>query len=130
MRRLLLFAMILMMGILGANPQTELACFKVRPRSPDKKHKQLEAAARLHLGLLIKGGTDKQMEEALAELTQIHKQLNISEPLDDWYRALAGYDGIVFKEVSAELGLADLQHSQIAIADYDNDGWLDLLSNG
>lgn len=129
-RLLLLFALILMMGILGANPQTELACFKSRPRSPDKKHKQQEATARLHLELLIKGGTDKQMEEALAELTQIHKQLNITDPLEDWYRTLAGYDGIVFKDVTAELGLADLQHFRIAIADYDNDGWLDLLFDG
>lgn len=90
-----------------------------------------EQTARHYLNCLIKGAPRKRFDqEALEALGKIHRELGITQNLSQWSRALMNYNGIVFEDSTRALGLEDQRFTRIAIADYDNDGWLDLLFNG
>jgi hypothetical protein len=52
-----------------------------------------------------------------------------TDPLT-WMRHILEYNGPIFADKTSDLGLADQRFTRIAIGDYDNDGWHDLLFNG
>jgi len=90
-----------------------------------------EQAARHYLNCLIKGAPRNRFDQdALTALEAIHRDLGSSQSLMQWSRALMNFDGIVFEDSTQSVGLKDTRFTRIAIADYDNDGWLDLLFNG
>ena len=97
--------------------------------SDTKAHTQL--AAKAYLNCLIKGAPRKAYDvEAEEALRQIYTAQESKLEFDAWCRDLAGYNGIIFKDMTQELGLEGKRYSRIAIGDYDNDGWLDLLFDG
>lgn len=111
--------------------QAELAFWKGRLYSMVEVASYQETAAKCYLECLIKGAPRKRFDpEALQSLEKIYAKLGVKQSLDEWSRDLAGYKGIVFKDASTELGFEGVRHTRIAIGDYDNDGWLDLLFNG
>lgn len=111
--------------------QAELAYWKAKSCATVLEPFYQETAAKYYLDCLIKGSPRKFYdEEALGALTEIHQRLEVEEPLEQWYRKLVDYKGIVFEDATQRMGLEDKRYTRIAIGDYDNDGWLDLLFNG
>ncbi len=97
--------------------------------SDTKAHTQL--AAKAFLDCLIKGAPRKAYDvEAEEALRKIYDAQKSKLEFDAWCRDLAGYNGFIFKDMTQELGLEGKRYSRIAIGDYDNDGWLDLLFDG
>lgn len=111
--------------------EAELAYMKGRilSLSDDAAHTRL--AAKAYLDCLIKGAPRKAYDvEAEEALRLIYDNQETELDFGSWCRDLAGYEGLLFKDMTQELGLDGKRYSRIAIADYDNDGWLDLLFNG
>ncbi|MBW6514556.1 MAG: CRTAC1 family protein [Candidatus Syntrophosphaera sp.] len=76
---------------------------------------------------LVHGAPRKKYDEsALQALQSIHSRLRIRGKALDWARKLMQYGGIVF----AEHGFPDKRYTRVAIGDYDNDGFNDILFNG
>ncbi len=76
---------------------------------------------------LIMGSPRKKYDEAcLQALEGLRARLDIETDLMSWARSLSGYRGIVFEEHP----FPDKRYTRIAIGDYDNDGFNDLLFNG
>ncbi len=91
----------------------------------------IEQAAKAYLKCLIKGAPRKAFDEQAEEaLKKIHASMQSELEFDPWCRELAAYDSFVFQDMTQELGMENKRYSRIAIGDYDNDGWLDLLFNG
>jgi len=90
-----------------------------------------EHAAREYLACLVAGAPRNPYDaKAAANLTSLGEALGISETQETWQRSLANYRGITFTDITPQSGLADKRFTRIAIGDYDNDGWPDLLFNG
>lgn len=77
---------------------------------------------------LIYGAPRKQYDtQALAMITSIlAKTKNNQSPLE-YLRKLFDYDGIIFEDTHS---FDDLRYTRVALADYDNDGQIDILFNG
>jgi|BioPla2DNA2_1021312.scaffolds.fasta_scaffold05315_4 hypothetical protein len=111
--------------------EAELAYMKGRILSLSDDASHTLPAARAYLDCLIKGAPRKTYDvEAEEALHQIYLTQETELDFDAWCRDLASYEGLIFKDMTAELGLEGKRFSRIAIADYDNDGWLDLLFDG
>jgi len=111
--------------------QAELAFMKARLYALVQIPPYQQQAALNYLQCLIKGAPRKRYDsDALQGLKRIHQNLTIKQTLQDWCRTLADYNGIVFHDATEGLGLQDQRFTRVAMGDYDNDGWLDLLFNG
>lgn len=105
----------------------ELHYWRGRVRALYSDRKSLLAAAGSYVTSLVHGSPRKKYDEAcLQALAQLHARLKVKTPLSDWPRKLMKYKGIVFAEQPWE----ERRYTRIAIGDYDNDGWPDLLFNG
>ena len=92
-----------------------------------KTGKSLQDAARSFSQSLIYGSPRKKYDEScLQALRLIHDRLRIKIGLNDWIRKMMGYSGIVFEEYT----FPGQRYTRVAIGDYDNDGFNDLLFNG
>ncbi|MDZ4183055.1 MAG: VCBS repeat-containing protein, partial [Candidatus Cloacimonadaceae bacterium] len=69
-------------------------------------------------------------DSALEALQKIHAKLDIETDLSAWTRSLMSYNGIVFEDITASTPIAGQRYTRIALGDYDNDGFNDLLFNG
>jgi tetratricopeptide (TPR) repeat protein len=62
-----------------------------------------------------------------AFLTLYEKEFGTKEGLMDYARIRMGYKGIIFDDVTKEVGLAGVRAARVAWGDYDSDGYDDLL---
>ncbi len=96
-------------------------------QSLPQKPKSLLAAAKSYTQSLVWGAPRRKYDPAsLLALEQLRSKLQVKADVSAWTRALAGYKGIVF----VEHPFPDKRYTRIAIGDYDNDGFNDLLFNG
>jgi hypothetical protein len=87
---------------------------------------QLIAAKSLIRCLVLGAPRKKYDDYALQLLSEIHARLGIRTGLMDWARSLVRYRGIAFEEFPS----LERSFTRIALGDYDNDGFDDLLFNG
>jgi len=105
----------------------ELHYWRGRIQALYGNHKSLEAAARNFTQALVLGAPRKKYDEpCLQALVVIKEKLGVEKELMQWCRKLAGYEGIIFEEHP----FGEKRHTRVAIGDYDNDGYNDLLFNG
>lgn len=129
--KLLDFAMSLKANDNDSGQAAELAFYQGRILSMSDDESHSLAAAKAFLQCLIKGAPRKAYDDqAQKALQQIYQKQESQLEFDDWCRSLAEYQGPVFEDVTQELGMEDRKFNRIAIGDYDNDGWLDLLFDG
>jgi hypothetical protein len=77
---------------------------------------------------LIYGAPRKQYDpQALAMITKILEKRRINQGPLEHLRKVFDYDGIIFEDTHA---FDDQRYTRVALADYDNDGQLDILFNG
>ncbi len=69
-------------------------------------------------------------EDSYKYILQLHKISMVKTDPLTWMRHILEYNGPIFADKTSDLGLADQRFTRIAIGDYDNDGWHDLLFNG
>lgn len=69
-------------------------------------------------------------EDCYKYILQLHKISMVKTDPLTWMRQLLDYSGPIFADQTSLLGLADTRFTRIAIGDYNNDGWHDLLFNG
>lgn len=105
----------------------ELHYWRGRIQALYDNRRSLEAAARNLTQALIFGAPRKKYDEpCLQALLEIQDELQMEKDLIGWCRDLAGYEGIIFEEYPFK----DKRYTRVAIGDYDNDGYNDLLFNG
>jgi len=63
-------------------------------------------------------------------LKLIHQRLQVKTDLLDWQRNLLRYKGIIFKDISKAAGFINNRETRVALGDYDNDSFADILLNG
>ncbi|MCB5247274.1 MAG: VCBS repeat-containing protein, partial [Candidatus Cloacimonetes bacterium] len=84
-------------------------------------------AARSFSKSLILGSPRKKYDEAcLLALEHLRVKLGVKSGLMDWLRSLSRYRGIIFEDHP----FPGQSYTRVAIGDYDNDGFNDLLFNG
>ncbi|MEF3693928.1 MAG: VCBS repeat-containing protein, partial [Candidatus Cloacimonadota bacterium] len=74
-----------------------------------------------------RSSTKEDCENYIRDLHRISKVK--TDPLT-WIRNILGYQGPRFRDRTQEAGLADSRYSRVAVGDYNNDGWHDLLLGG
>lgn len=105
----------------------EIYYWKGRIQALQAKRKSLLSAAKSFSTCLIYGAPRKKYDvSALAGIESIRKHLGIRTDTQAWIRKLMKYSGIVLEEMP----FAQKNYTRIAIGDYDNDGYSDLLLNG
>ncbi|MDP2174072.1 MAG: CRTAC1 family protein, partial [Candidatus Cloacimonadaceae bacterium] len=96
----------------------------------NKRHLQ-SIAAKSFARCLISGAPRKRYDEsALKALTTIHAKLATQTELHRWIRELMNYNGILFEDITPTTPISGQRFTRIAIGDYDNNGYPDLLFNG
>jgi hypothetical protein len=106
--------------------QAELLYWKGRLLSLCSNQHYLLEAAESYVQSLILGSPRRKFENpCLQSLETLRQKLDVNLEIMDWARALMNYEGIIFEEHPF-----DIAYSRIAIGDFDNDGWSDLLFNG
>ncbi len=89
--------------------------------------KYLQTAAKEYTTALVYGSPRKKYDDScLHDLEFLKNKLNVDKELIAWLHDIMNYDGIIFEEYP----FPDKHHSRIAIGDYDNDGYNDLLFDG
>jgi len=93
--------------------------------------KSLKTAAIHFTECLVHGAPRKKYDlEAIRYLERIHQKLKIKTDLLTWHRKLLNYKGITFDDVTISAGLGNLRETRIALGDYNNDSFCDILLNG
>ena len=91
-----------------------------------------DSAAKSYVQALIEGDmTNKWTEKADSALMSVYaKRFGKGQRLMERARRMAGYRGITFTDVTEKVGLAGRKESRIAWADFNNDGYDDILLSG
>ena len=106
--------------------QAELMFWKAKAGALSTGKKHLRQAAIDYTRCLILGAPRKKYDEsALAGAEALRGKLKVRKPLVKWLRGLVNYKGIVFEEAQFEGN-----YTRVALGDYDNDGYIDMLLNG
>jgi hypothetical protein len=114
-----------------AGEQAELYYWKGKLHALLTDKKNLETAARYFTECMIKGAPRKKYDlDAIAFMIKIHKQLNVRTDLITWQRKLMKYQGIAFSDITEPAGFGINRESRVAIGDYNNDSYADILLNG
>lgn len=93
---------------------------------PDQDFFLLRAARSFTRSLMLGSPRRKYDEACLTALDQLRSRLGVKADLMTWARSLAGYRGAIFEEHP----FPDKRYTRVAIGDYNNDGYGDLLFNG
>jgi hypothetical protein len=77
---------------------------------------------------LILGAPRKRYDnDAMSHVSRILSELGENEEPMDYLRRIFDYDGIIFEDTKS---FAGQNYMRVALADYDNDGMIDILFNG
>ncbi|MDD2331756.1 MAG: CRTAC1 family protein, partial [Candidatus Cloacimonetes bacterium] len=110
---------------------SELFFWKGKIQALISQERYLEPAAKAFCQALIYGSPRKKFDdEAWKNLEEIHRILKVKAPLMDWIRRLMNYVGIVYEDITDAAGLGGINYTRVAVGDYDNDSFPDLLLNG
>ena len=117
---------------LGIDDETTLgACYYFLTKSYDGMNKKKEAVQAAVQSLIA--GDSRNYYTPLADslLQEMigYKDLSEDEYID-FVRTQAGYEDVIFTDVTEEYGLENVGAGRIAWGDYDNDGFADMLLNG
>ena len=105
----------------------ELSYWRGKVLALPANRKYLQRAAGHFADCLALGAPRKKYDlSALQALEALKAKLGVKQDVTAWVRELKKYRGIVF----SELPVTPKGYSRIAIGDYDNDGFNDLLFNG
>ena len=107
--------------------QAELHYWKGKTQALyNNRHFQLMAVKNFAQALVLGAPRRKYDDLARKEIEAIKARLGVPTELHAWVRQLLRYDGIRFEEHP----FPDKRYTRVAIGDYDNDGYNDLLFNG
>ena len=114
-----------------AGEQAELAFWKGRLYAllSDKKSR-LQALNYFTDCLILGAPRQKYDKDAITYSEHLLKTLKIKTDLIAWQRKQRKYQSIIFNDITTSAGLKDNRETRVAIGDYDNDGYPDLLLNG
>lgn len=94
------------------------------------KKSQIDAAKAFTQCLIYGSPRKRYDDDAYKALSSIHSKLKQKDSVQQWMHALMNYEGIVFEDISASSALANYKLSRVALGDYDNDSYCDILLNG
>jgi enediyne biosynthesis protein E4 len=115
----------------AANDRGELAEYyywrgKINALFSSRKY--LRQAAKDFGQCLIYGAPRNRYDaEAVAMIAKILQKLDIRKSPIEYLREIFDYNGIIFEDTHS---FSDKRYTRVALADYDNDGLIDLLFNG
>lgn len=95
-----------------------------------KKTDKQKAAEHLTQCLISGSPRNRYDVEAMALITKLHTDLKIKEEPLKWMRKMMNYKGICFEDKSENAGLNGKGYTRVALADYNSDGFTDILFNG
>lgn len=108
--------------------QAELAFWKGKYHSLFRPRNMQKRAIKHYGEALIKGAPRKKYDDdAHDAITAILARLRIKKQPIEYLRKVFGYTGITFEDTRSMEGK---RYTRIALADYDNDGLIDILFNG
>nr|MDK2851629.1 hypothetical protein [Candidatus Cloacimonadota bacterium] len=108
--------------------QAELYFWKARSKALFDTSALQESALRDFGQCLILGAPRKRYDnDALNYISQILRNSGSQEEALDYIRKIFDYDGIIFETTQS---FANKNYMRAALADYDNDGLIDILFNG
>ncbi len=109
----------------------ELSFWKGRLSALLSDENSLTAAAKHFTECMITGAPRKKYDnDARLYLEQIRHKLTLKEDLLSWQRSLLSYNGIFFKDITASAGFIGNRETRVALGDYNNDSFADILLNG
>ena len=95
-----------------------------------KKTDKQKAAEHLTRCLISGSPRNRYDVEAMALIIKLHTDLKIKEEPLQWMRNMMNYKGIRFEDKSENAGLYNKSYTRVALADYNSDGFTDILFNG
>ena len=95
-----------------------------------KKTDKQKAAEHLTRCLISGSPRNRYDVEAMALIIKLHTDLKIKEEPLQWMRNMMNYKGIRFEDKSENAGLYNKGYMRVALADYNSDGFTDILFNG
>ena len=95
-----------------------------------KKTDKQKAAEHLTRCLISGSPRNRYDVEAMALIIKLHTNLKIKEEPLQWMRNMMNYKGIRFEDKSENAGLYNKGYMRVALADYNSDGFTDILFNG
>ena len=109
----------------------ELWYWKGRVLALSKDESKLEETARCFARALIYGSPRQKYDaESWDYILALHRISKVKTDPHTWVRHLMDYRGVVFTEANQQLGFGDERYTRVAIGDYNNDGWQDILFDG
>jgi hypothetical protein len=111
--------------------RAELAFWKGRLHALLSDKKSLTTALDHFSKCLVSGAPRKKYDKEAQQFSEnILSKMKIKSSLLFWQRKRFNYDSIVFDDITAAAGFKDNRETRVALGDYDNDSYADILLNG
>lgn len=111
--------------------KAELYFWKGRLYALLSDEQNLTKAAKHFTECMLTGAPRKKYDnDARFYLIKIMHKLKLKADFLPWQRSLFSYDGIIFKDITSSAGLNGNRETRVALGDFDNDSYADILLNG